>query len=155
LSVAAGLTALQAGAAVPSLEECRSIADSAARLACYDAATNPGAGSIPPPAARLNRHASPVAEPMRQRQGATAVPERTRDELKQRSGFESRLVQVIPLRHGYFRLELADGTAYETTIVATPPPEGAVARIRRTLVGTTYLDIKGWSPIPVRLSRRQ
>ncbi len=66
-----------------------------------------------------------------------------------------RIAATSPLRHGYFRLELEDGTAYETTVVGPPPPVGAEVHIRRTLLGTTFFDIKGWSPITVRLSRRQ
>jgi len=157
LIVVGGLAALRAGAAAPSLEDCRSIADAAARLACYDAAANRNAASSPSVDAGANRRASrATAEPAGERTVSVAsTPEHTREELKQRSGFQSRLVSVAPLRHGYFRLGLEDGTAYDTTIVASPPPEGVAVRIRRTLVGTTYLDIKGWSPIPVRLSRRQ
>ena len=66
-----------------------------------------------------------------------------------------RIAAVSPLRHGYFRLELEGGPAYETTVIGTPPPVGAEVRIRNTLFGTTFFDIKGWSPITVRLSRRQ
>ena len=66
-----------------------------------------------------------------------------------------RIAAVSALRHGYFRLELDGGPAYETTVVGTPPPVGAEVRIRHTLFGTTFFDIKGWSPITIRLSRRQ
>ena len=64
-----------------------------------------------------------------------------------------RIAAVSPLRHGYYRLELDDGTAYETTVTGTPPPAGASVQIRRTFLGTTFFDIKGWSPVSVRLAR--
>ena len=65
-----------------------------------------------------------------------------------------QIVAVRPLRHGYFALELDNGAVYETTVVGTPPPVGAGVHIRRTLLGTTFFDIKGWSPITVRPSRQ-
>ena len=64
-----------------------------------------------------------------------------------------RIATVSPIRHGYYRLELDDGTAYETTVTGTPPPAGATVTIRRTFLGTTFFDIRGWSPISVRLAR--
>lgn len=66
-----------------------------------------------------------------------------------------RIAAVSPIRHGYYRLELDDGTAYETTVTGTPPPAGATVKIRRTFLGTTFFDIRGWSPISVRLARRR
>ena len=60
---------------------------------------------------------------------------------------------VSPIRHGYYRLELDDGRAYETTVTGAPPPAGASVQIRRTFLGTTFFDIKGWSPVSVRLAR--
>jgi len=66
-----------------------------------------------------------------------------------------QIVAVRPLRHGYFALELDNGAVYETTVVGTPPPVGADVHIRHTLFGTTFFDIKGWSPITVRPSRQR
>jgi hypothetical protein len=68
---------------------------------------------------------------------------------------DGQIVAVRPLRHGYFALELDSGAVYETTVVGTPPPVGADVHIRRTLLGTTFFDIKGWSPITVRPSRQR
>ncbi len=62
---------------------------------------------------------------------------------------------MIPLRHGYYRLVLEDGSAYFTTAVAPPPSVGADVHIRRTFVGTTYLDTADRDPISVKPARLQ
>lgn len=147
---AALLLGSAASAATPDAAKCRTIADPAERLACYDrAADQPAAAppSAPAPAAPAIPSAAPPPAPV----PARAAPP-NREEMKAVTG---RIAATSPLRHGYFRLELQDGTAYETTVVGPPPPVGAEVHIRRTLLGTTFFDIKGWSPITVRLSRRQ
>lgn len=146
-------------AASADVEKCRAIADPAQRLACYDQA----AGQPSAPAAPAAQ--SPAAPPPPVASAATAEPrhvrrevrseKRSRREEKAELASEGRIAAVVPLPHGYFRLELADGAAYNTTEVANPPPVGADVRIRRTFLGTTFFDIKGWSPIAVRLSREQ
>jgi len=144
--------ASSASAASPDVNTCRAIADATQRLACYDRVA---AGDAAP--AENMAHAAPAATPAAPppappvRESRAAAP--SRDEAKTvRSG---RIAAVRPLRHGYFRLELENGPAYETTEVAAPPPVGSEVRIRGTLFGTTFFDIKGWSPIAVRLARVQ
>ena len=126
---------------------CRAIADPAERLACYDrAADQPVA-----PAPARNAPAAPLAaSPPPPVPAPARAP--TREESK--AATSGRIAATQPLRHGYFRLELEDGAAYETTVVGPPPPVGSEVHIRRTLLGTTFFDIKGWSPITVRLSRQ-
>jgi len=153
------LVAPAALAAPADVEKCRAIADPAQRLACYDQAAAQSSAA-PPPMAQ-----SPVAQgPMAPPPSASAPPSeprhargepRNRREQHAELASEGRIATVAPLPHGYFRLELADGTAYNTTEVASPPPVGSEVRIRRTFLGTTFFDIKGWSPIAVRLSREQ
>ena len=134
-------------------EACRSIADPAARLACYDRAMGTGAAS---PANTVTTEgkapeamAPPLATPSKQ--SLQEVGDRRQDQATPtRTG---RIAVVSPIRHGYYRLELDDGTAYETTATGTPPPAGASVQIRRTFLGTTFFDIKGWSPVSVRLAR--
>lgn len=146
-------------AAPADVEKCRGIADPAQRLACYDkAAAQPSAPMAP--AAQSPAAPSPQAtsEPLPDRRRAraeTRSEKRNHREERAELATEGRIAAVSPLPHGYFRLELADGTAYNTTEVANPPPVGSDVRIRRTFLGTTFFDIKGWSPIAVRLSREQ
>ena len=163
LGFASVLLAAGAEAAPRSIDECRTLADPSARLACYDqvagaapsAQTPAPASQLPAPAAApsfQNRTAPPTAAYQ------PAAPVRVQAapaELKKRSDFDSRLTAVVPLRHGIYRLELEDGTAYETTAVAPPPAAGEAVHIRRTFVGTTYLDMKGRSPVAIRLARVQ
>ena len=152
----AALFLAPAALAAPDVEKCRAIADPAQRLACYDqAAAQPSAPAAPvaqSPAPPPPVASAPASEPRHAR-----VEKRARHEQEQRTELasEGRIATIVPLPHGYFRLELADGTAYNTTEVANPPPVGSDVRIRRTFLGTTFCDIKGWSPIAVRLSREQ
>jgi len=145
-------------AAARSIEDCRALTDPSARLACYDelAGRTPAATQAEPPAAAAPAFNKRVTPPSRiQATPAPQVAKAPVENLKHRPDFDSRLVAVVPLRHGYYRLELEDGTAYETTTVAPPPQAGEAVHIRRTFVGTTYLDTKGRSPIAIRLARRQ
>ena len=152
LVIAALSLAPSISAAPPSTEQCRSIADPAVRLACYDRIADgetagkrdrsherPAATSTPP---------APVAAP--EPTHATAASRPT-----DQAATDGQIVAARPLRHGYFALELDSGAVYETTVVGTPPPVGANVHIRRTLLGTTFFDIKGWSPITVRPSRQR
>lgn len=155
------LTSLAAAAlsAPPSpLETCRSIADPAARLACYDRA----AGQTPAPVAPADTAvpAPSTAEPAPRAptfsQHQPSRPSTGRNERREaQSDVDSRIAAVSPVRHGYYRLELADGTAYETTVTGAPPPVGAEVHIRRTFLGTTFFDIPGRSPVSVRPAREQ
>ena len=163
LGFASVLLATETEAAPRSMDECRTLSDPTARLACYDevagvapAAQAPAPAVQPPGPAAQPSFQSRATPPVAQQQAA--APARTQAapaELKKRSDFDSRLTAVVPLRHGYYRLELEDGTAYETTAVAPPPAAGEAVHIRRTFVGTTYLDMKGRSPIAIRLARVQ
>jgi len=153
LAIAALFLAPAAYTASPGPEQCRSIADPAERLACYDRATDQEAGKEArsrqaPPQVPASVPAAPVATPEPPRAAAVT---RTPDQ----AATGGQIVAVRPLRHGYFALELDNGAVYETTVVGTPPPVGADVHIRRTLFGTTFFDIKGWSPITVRPSRQR
>jgi len=146
-------------AAPADVEKCRAIADPTQRLACYDQAAAQPPAPAAPTAQSMTAPPPPVAsapppEPRPARREARSE-KRGRQEERAELASEGRIAAVSPLPHGYFRLELADGTAYNTTEVANPPPVGADVRIRRTFLGTTFFDIKGWSPITVRLSREQ
>lgn len=153
LAITAVFLAPCASAAPVATEQCRSIADPAERLACYDHAADQEAGgklrggsqdsatkqvesSFPSP--------RPAPEPARA--AVRATPANT-------AGADGDIVAVRALRHGYFALELENGAVYETTVIGAPPPVGAEVHIRHTLLGTTFFDIRGWSPITVRQSR--
>lgn len=130
---------------------CASIDDPSARLACYDArsgrAAQSGAAHAPFP---VPSSTAPMTSPT-----LSNADLDQRQALKSRTDFGSRLKTVVPLRHGYFRLELADGTSYDTTTVAPPPIVGDLIHVRRTPLGTSFFDIDGRKPFTVRLSRRQ
>jgi hypothetical protein len=154
--IALGLAAAWAatGHAAPASSDCSAIDDSAARLACYDRAAGRTGSTASAPA--QTRPAAPPPAPLPSAAPAPAAPAASDyDTLKRRADFDSRIVAVTPLRHGYSRIELEDGTAYETTIVAAPPPVGVAVHVSRTFLGTTQLTIDGRGPIVVRLSRRQ
>lgn len=128
-------------------DRCARIDEPSARLACYD---------------RQSGRAAPDSRPIPLPTPASAASAATidgyqdhRDALKSRTDFDSRLKTAIPLRHGYYRLELEDGTAYNTTTVGPPPSVGAEIHVRRTPFGTTFFDLEGRKPLTVRLSRRQ
>ena len=146
----AAVTASGHTAAPQAFADCRVLTDAAARLACYDA---------------LNAQASPTAtQPIAPAAQSQAMPPASgyappmpapASKPARRSDFDSRIASVTPLRHGYYRLVLEEGSAYFTTSVAPPPAVGAEVHIRRTFAGTTYLDTKGRDPIAIRLARGQ
>ena len=132
-------------------EACRSIADPAARLACYDRAMGTGAANSRASAVTTEDKApEAAARPLATPSVREANARREDQARPTRAG---RIAAVSPIRHGYYRLELDDGRAYETTVTGAPPPAGASVQIRRTFLGTTFFDIKGWSPVSVRLAR--
>jgi hypothetical protein len=154
LAIGALVLSTCASAAPSSTEQCRNIADPAARLACYDRAADEGT------AGKQGRSAErPAAAPAPSPSSPTTASEPPRaappTRATEKAPVNGQIVAVRPLRHGYFALELDNGAIYETTVVGTPPPVGAEVHIRRTLLGTTFFDIKGWSPITVRPSRQR
>lgn len=138
-----GMALASSGSAEARPDKCKEIATPTARLACYDEQSGRSA-AISPPAL-----VAPTA------QGATTSADADPDALRQRSDFDSSLAAIVPLRHGYYRLELADGSAYTTTVVAPPPPLGLRVHVRRSPFGTTFLDMAGRKPITVKPVRRQ
>jgi hypothetical protein len=157
LAMAGGIALFPHCAAYAQDEGCAGIEDPSARLACYDqrsgrATRNSAPIPVPPPPVPSGATTS----------AATSSPaamansyQDQRDALKKRTDFDSRLKAVVPLRHGYYRLELEDGTSYDTTTVAPPPSVGETIHVRRTAFGTTFFDTDGRKPFTVRLSRRQ
>jgi len=145
--------------AAPALTDCRALTDRDARLACYDALPSDAparpkpAASTPAPAVESVIASTPVKSV--RPAPAPASPAIAPAETQRRSNFDSHLVAVVPQRHGYYRLELEDGSAYFTTSVGAPPPVGAEVHVRRTLVGTTYLDVPGWDPIAIKLTKQR
>ena len=150
--------AWQLSAAPAAIADCRTLADPAARLACYDGvagrtnAAEPQAAPISPTPPSVSVTESP---PARSNNIPPAQASTPRSDSKPRSDFDSRVTAVIPQRHGYYRFMLEDGSAYLTTAVATPLAVGDAVHVRRTFVGTTYIDAEGRDPISVRLARPQ
>ncbi|GFZ97639.1 MULTISPECIES: hypothetical protein [Sphingobium] len=147
LAVIGGIALFPQCVALAQEDGCARLDDPSERLACYDRRSGR--------AAQDSRPIPVPAPPAAASAAAINSYQDRRDALKSRTDFDSRLKAAIPLRHGYHRLELEDGTAYDTTTVAPPPPVGAVIHVRRTPFGTTFFDMEGRKPFTVRLSRRQ
>ncbi|PZU08769.1 hypothetical protein [Sphingomonas sp.] len=150
LLIASGATAAEA-----QVENCRAIADSARRLACYDARDAAPAASSAAPAPSS---AAPPASPIAAAQPApvqTSVPASQSSASIVRGRPDGRIASVTALRYGLSRIQLEDGRTFETaTDTAVPPPAGTEVRLRRTLLGTTFLDADGRRPLTVRLVRQ-
>jgi hypothetical protein len=128
--------------AAQAAERCNRIADAAARLACYDARNGAPAaprGAVPGPAP-----VTMLPSPSRRSIERVRPAERAAPEL------DSRIVAVRPALHGYWLLTLADGRLYETTQSGDAPTVGEAVHLRRTFLGTTFLDIHGRTPLTVR-----
>lgn len=148
-AVAAFLVGGTATAAPPQAQaqDCRSIADPARRLACYD---NVGsrAPAAPAPSQAVPRQALPsqtmTAGP------APAATSRSGSSEGYATGFRSQIVAVAPLRYG-FELRLADGSVWSTTSTGGVNPKvGDSIRYRTSLLGAKYFDIPGRAPLAVR-----
>ncbi len=121
-------TAAAAGMAQGTLAGCRSIADPANRLACYDALQPPAAGSA--------AAAAPAAQPAF---GLPAQPAPAQPEA-----IESRIEGPFPGWRQGQQIRLANGQVWQVmdsgsaVIDATDPK----VRIRRGALGAYYLDFE-------------
>jgi hypothetical protein len=146
------------GAHAASLRECWAVSDAVARAACYDQVTGrPEPTGVPQSVAPGAGYARPAPQATGVDPGPArttpSVPAPRSAEDGSQGDVDTQIISVTPLRHGYFRLELADGSLFNTTVVAAPPPVGTAVHVRRTFMGTTYFDIAGRSPVAVRRSR--
>ena len=154
-SVIIELLALAAVAGSPQTRDCRAIADQSSRLACYDAREASPLSTEPPVAAVTTPRAAPSA-PALPVAAAAPVPAAASPSAATlvRADPTGKITSVVPLRHGLFRLTLDDGRAFDTASnIAAPPVVGASVTLRRTLIGTTFLDAPGRSPMAVRYAR--
>lgn len=148
VSVVSDLFILAAAiAAPPPAQDCRAIADPAARLACYD--TRESAPTPPAPVAApayAPSAAAPVFAPPAPSVSSASIV---------RAAPSGRVTTVAPLRYGLFRVTLDDGRVFDTaTSTDAPPAAGMAVKLRRSVIGTTFLDMPGRSPITVRLVRQ-
>lgn len=149
VSVLLGFLATTAQSSAPPAQACRTIADAAARLACYDAQER--AGPLARPAVPL---AAPPAAIAPAPVPVAALPAGTSSADIIRDAPTGRIATVTRQRYGLYRLTLDDGRTFDTaTDRATPPAAGTAVRLRRSVIGTTFLDAPGQSPITVRLVR--
>ncbi len=119
--------------------DCRAITDPAARLACYDMRERTPAA---PPS-------SAAPAPM-----ATAPSAETTTKEAVKADPSGEVAVVTRLRYGRFRIQLADGRVFDTTVDnVTPPAVGETVTFRRGGFGNTFLDMKSGDSITVRLSR--
>jgi hypothetical protein len=84
---------------------------------------------------------------------ASAPSASSYEALRKRSNFDAVALEVEPLPHGLFRLHLADGTSYDTSQEGAHVAPGETIHIRRSPLGTTFADLPGQHPMPVRLVR--
>lgn len=136
--------------AVPAqAQDCRSIADPAQRLACYD--RQQGAPAATP---------APAAEPAPPEPNRTGLREAKAPKVKApetnttKSGFSSTITSISPLSFGLYELQLADGSVWSTTTSSgRRPVVGDAVTYRRSMLGAHYFDIKGQRPVSVRRER--
>jgi len=124
-------------------EDCRAIADPARRLACYDAreanpVQQPATSSPAQPGTSRSARVNPVSAP------AATDPNRT---------FNSSIAAATLLRNGLYRIRLADGSEWTTSITGQRPKIGEKIHHRRTLIGTHYFDTEDGRPLTVRPAR--
>ncbi|WP_443971630.1 hypothetical protein [Sphingobium sp. CR28] len=133
--------------------DCRAITDPAARLACYDTRdqTPPGSPSSAAPAPSRPSTSAPVA-PAPMATAPSGGTTTTKEAVKADPFGE--VAVVTRLRYGRFRIQLADGRVFDTTVNnVTPPVVGETVTFRRGGFGNTFLDMKNGDSITVRLSR--
>ncbi|MBO9670431.1 MAG: hypothetical protein J7485_07935 [Sphingobium sp.] len=142
------------------LQDCRAIADPRDRLACYDARDGTAVPSSPPspPASAPTVPVPPVAigtAPAAQRAPAPAPTRPATDAEIVRATPTGQVASITPLSHGLYRIQLDDGRQFDTTSnVSAPPQVGEAVSLRRTAIGTTFMNVRGRSPITVRLLRQ-
>jgi hypothetical protein len=154
VSVLLSLLASSVPGDVSPAQACRTIADSTARLACYDAHERTEAPA--PPAAPVATSVHAVREtPSAPASAVPAAPLASASSATIiRDAPTGRIAAVQRMRYGLFRLTLDDGRMFDTaTDRAAPPAVGATVRLRRSVIGTTFLDVPGESPLTVRLVR--
>ncbi|WEJ99351.1 MAG: hypothetical protein P0Y59_20855 [Candidatus Sphingomonas phytovorans] len=125
-------------------QDCRSIADPARRLACYDQQQGPPAATP-----------APTAEPVRPEPGHAAVREaRAPEPAAPKSGFRSTIAGISPTSFGLYEFRLADGSVWSTTTSGgARPAVGDVVTYRRSMLGAHFFDIKGRRSVTVRRER--
>jgi len=134
-----------AGAAQQA-EDCHAIADPARRLACYDARE---ANPTQPPVAS-SPTSSERALPERTRSAGAVPASATTD---QNRTFDSQIAGASLLRNGLYRIRLADGSEWTTSITGQRPKIGEKIHHRRTFIGTHYFDTETGRPLTVRPQR--
>ncbi|MEO8375465.1 MAG: hypothetical protein ABI471_09580 [Sphingomonas bacterium] len=145
-AISAALLVSGSASAAQQTEDCRAIADPARRLACYDTReSNPtqppvasGPSSSEPARPERTRSASATPAP------ATTDPNRT---------FNSQIAGASLLRNGLYRIRLADGSEWTTSITGQRPKVGDKIHHRRTFIGTHYFDTETGRPLTVRPAR--
>ncbi|WCM26038.1 hypothetical protein NDN01_18765 [Sphingomonas sp. QA11] len=131
--------------AVPGqAQDCRSIADPARRLACYD--QQQGAPAATP---------APAAGPARPEPDHAALREAKAPEpAALKSGFRSTIAGISPKSFGLYELRLADGSVWSTTTSGGERPAvGDAVTYRRSMLGAHFFDIKGRRSVTVRRER--
>ena len=158
--IALSIAALPA-LAQDGLQRCRAMADSGARLACYDALADAALKTppVPPvPAAAVARPAQPVATAAAaatpvvaaapKGEAAFGLPESKRPDAVQ--SVESMLSPSFAGWGPNSRIKLDNGQTWlvvDGTSVALPPKARKVS-VKRGMLGSYYLDIEGLNTSP-------
>lgn len=156
---------------VTAMRACAAIADVAARVACYDAASLPpagavvaGAGSSAPPLAAA---ASPPPSAPRQAAVAPAAPTgfgsetlpatREARAAQQDEALEIAVSAVREVQPGIAELTLGDGAQWRLTDAASfsydLPRRGDMVRLQRGALGSFYLHFKGQRALRIQRVR--
>ena len=142
-ALSAGLLIGGSAASAQQVEDCRAIPDPARRLACYDARE---ASPTQPPVA-----SSPTSPERARNAGASPVPASATTDANRT--FDSQIATASLLRNGLYRIRLADGSEWTTSITGQRPKIGEKIHHRRTFIGTHYFDTETGRPLTVRPAR--
>ena len=144
-AISAALLVSGSASAAQQTEDCRAIVDPARRLACYD--TRESNPAQPPVASGPS--STERAQPERTR-SAGAIPASAATDPNRT--FDSRIAGATLLRNGLYRIRLADGSEWTTSITGQRPKIGEKIHHRRTFIGTHYFDTETGRPLTVRPS---
>lgn len=179
LAVATGLAVLALPQAVRAQDEdyrqivtamraCAAIADVAARVACYDAASLPPAGAVaagagssaPPPlaVAALPPRPAAVAPAAPTGFGSETLPAtREARAAQQDEALEIAVSAVREVQPGIAELTLGDGAQWRLTDAASfsydLPRRGDMVRLQRGALGSFYLHFKGQRALRIQRVR--
>ncbi len=144
-------------AVVGAVTDCRTIADSSTRLACYDSAV----AALDTAATKKDIVVLDREEVRQTRRGLFGfalpkLPFFKGDDSKDTAPTEivATVQSMRPLGYGKWRVVLDDGAVWDTTeVVRRDPHEGSKVRIKSAVLGSFMMNIDGAAAVRVRRER--